>query len=31
MYTLDRYNGGCKTLDDLLYRICVPNKTKDVN
>ena len=28
---LDRCNGSCKTLDDSLSRICVPNKTEDVN
>ena len=28
---LDRCNGSCKTLDDSLSRIWVPNKTEDVN
>ena len=28
---LGRCNGSCKTLDDSLSRICVPNKTEDVN
>ena len=26
-----RYNGSCNTFDDLPSRICVPNKTEDVN
>ena len=30
-YSLDRYNGSCKTIDDVLSRICVPNKTNDVD
>ena len=28
---LDRYNGNCNTLDHPSYKICVPNKTKDLN
>ena len=31
MIILDRCNGSCKTLADSLSRICVPNKTEDVN
>ena len=30
-YSLDRYNGSCKTIDDVLSRRCVPNKTNDVD
>ena len=29
--SLDRSNGSCDAFDDLASRICVPNKTKDVN
>ena len=28
---LDRYVGSCNTLDDLSNKVCVPNKTKDLN
>ena len=28
---LDRYVGSCNILDDLSKRVCVPNKTKDLN
>ena len=28
---LDKFNGNCNTLDKTSGRICVPNKTKDVN
>ena len=31
MFSLDRCNGSCDTLDDLPSTICVPSKTKDVN
>ena len=31
MVNLDRCNRTCNTLDDPSNRICVPNKTKDVN
>ena len=31
MVIFGRYNGSCKTLVDLLSRIYVLNKTKDVN
>ena len=31
MVNLDKFNGRCNTLDDLSSRICVPNKTEDVN
>ena len=30
MVSLGRFNGSHNTLDDLLSRICIPNKTKDV-
>ena len=28
---LDRYVGCCKTLNDLSNKVCVPNKTEDLN
>ena len=28
---LDRYVGGCNTLNELSNKGCVPNKTKDLN
>ena len=28
---LDRYAGSCKTLNDLSNKVCVPNKTEDLN
>ena len=28
---LGRYDGICNTLDDLSKRVCVPNKTEDLN
>ena len=28
---LDRCVGGCDTLDDLSIKVCVPNKTEDLN
>ena len=28
---LDRYMGSCNTLNDLFNRVCVPNKTDDLN
>ena len=28
---LDRYVGSCNTLNDLSNRLCVPNKTEDIN
>ena len=31
MVNLDRCNGICNTFDDPSSRICVPNKTADVN
>ena len=31
MIVLDRYNGIYNTLDDLSSKICVTNKTKNVN
>ena len=31
MTSLDRCNGSCNTLDDSFAKICVPNKTEDVN
>ena len=31
MVNLHRYNGCCDTLDDISGRICVPDKTEDVN
>ena len=31
MVHLDGCNGSCNTRDDLLGRICDPNKTKNVN
>ena len=31
LISLDRFNGTCSTVDDLLVKICAPNKTKDVN
>ena len=29
--TLDRCVGSCNTLNDLSNKLCVPNKTKDLN
>ena len=29
--TLDRYTGSCNTLNDLSNRVCVPNKTEDLD
>ena len=29
--TLDRYDGICSTLNDLSNKVCVPNKTEDLN
>ena len=31
MVNLDRCNGICSTFNDLSNRICVPNKTEDLN
>ena len=31
MFSLDRCNGSCNALDHLSSKICVSNKTKDVN
>ena len=31
MVSLDRGNGSCNTLDNPSDRICVPNKTEDIN
>ena len=31
MVSLDRCNESCNTIDDLLIRTCVPNKTKVVS
>ena len=31
MFTLDRSNGNCNTLDDPSGKICVLNKTEGVN
>ena len=31
MVNLDRCNGSCSFLDDPSGRICVPNKTDDIN
>ena len=31
MVSLDECDGSCNSLDDLSSRICVPNKTEDVN
>ena len=28
---LDRSVGGCSTLNDLFNKVCVPNKTEDLN
>ena len=28
---LDRYVGSCNTLNDLSNKVCVPNKTEDLN
>ena len=28
---LDRYSGSCNTLNDLSNKVCVPNKTEDLN
>ena len=28
---LDRYDGSCNTLNDLHNKVCVLNKTKDLN
>ena len=28
---LDRCNGSCNTLNDLFNKVCVPNKTEDLN
>ena len=28
---LDRCVGSCNTLNDLSNKVCVPNKTKDIN
>ena len=28
---LDKCVGSCDTLNDLSYRVCIPNKTKDLN
>ena len=28
---LDRYDGSCSTLNDLHNKVCVPNKTEDLN
>ena len=28
---LDRYVGGCNTLNDLSNRVCIPNQTEDLN
>ena len=31
MVSLDRFNGGCNTLNNLSSRVCVSNKTEDGN
>ena len=31
MAKLDRFAGSCNTLNDLSNKICVPNKTRDLN
>ena len=31
MVTLDRCNANCNTFDDPSNKICVPNKTEDIN
>ena len=31
MISLGRVGGSCNTLDDLSNRICLPNKTEDMN
>ena len=31
IFNLERCNGSCHTLDEPSDRICVPNKTEDVN
>ena len=31
MITLDKCNGSCNTLSQIFGRICVPNKTEDIN
>ena len=28
---LDRFVGGCSTLNDVSNKVCVPNKTEDLN
>ena len=28
---LDRFVGSCNTLDDLSNKVCIPNKTEDLN
>ena len=28
---LDRYFGSCNTINSLSYKVCIPNKTKDLN
>ena len=30
-FALDRCLGSCNTLNDLLHKVCVPNKTEDLN
>ena len=30
-FKLDRYVGSCNTLNDLSNKVCVPNKTEDLN
>ena len=31
MVSWDRRTGSCNTLDDLFGKICVPNKTQNIN
>ena len=31
MVKLDRYVGSCNTLNDLSKKVCVPNKTEDLD
>ena len=31
MIGLDKCNGSCNSVDDLSRKICVPNKTKNIN
>ena len=31
MVILDKFNGSCNTFNNISNKICVPNKTEDVN